>query len=71
MTMYRRNDTRIKNLVDSTDLHILHSMNPDGFENAVKTCNGTIGRLNANDVNTQNVLLTKNSNLIMQIQIAG
>ena len=51
MTMYRRNDTRIKNLVDSTDLHILHSMNPDGFENAVKTCNGTIGRLNANNVN--------------------
>ena len=63
MTMYRRNDTRTKKLVDSTDLHILHSMNPDGFENAEKSCNGTIGRLNANNVNTQNVL-PKNANLI-------
>ena len=52
VTMYRRNETRIKNLVDSTDLHILHSMNPDGFENAERSCNGTIGRLNANNVNT-------------------
>ena len=48
--MYHRNNSQVRNLVDSTDLHILHSMNPDGFERAEQACNGTIGRTNADNV---------------------
>ena len=50
MTMYHRNHSQTRNLVDNTDLHILHSMNPDGFEKADQVCNGSTGRTNANGV---------------------
>ena len=50
MTMYHRNHSQTRKLVDNTDLHILHSMNPDGFEKANQVCNGSTGRTNANGV---------------------
>ena len=48
-------NNRIRRLLDNIDLHILHSLNPDGFEIATEgqcykgTENGT-GRHNANGV---------------------
>lgn len=54
---YVNNDTVITNLVDSTRIHIMPSMNPDGYEKAKKDssdasskCSGIVGRANANDV---------------------
>ncbi|XP_033111584.1 carboxypeptidase D-like [Anneissia japonica] len=44
-------DNRVKKLVDETNIYILPSMNPDGFENAeVEDCKGIKGRENANRV---------------------
>ncbi|ELT87633.1 hypothetical protein CAPTEDRAFT_132113 [Capitella teleta] len=44
-------DVRVRQLIDSTDIHIVPSMNPDGFENArVGDCSGVTGRSNANGV---------------------
>lgn len=42
-------DTLVTNLVDTTDIHLLPSMNPDGFEASfVGDCDGIQGRANAN-----------------------
>lgn len=51
---YYKEDAGIVNLVDNTDIHILPSMNPDGFERSVKgSCKGhdhNSGRTNDNHV---------------------
>ena len=47
MEMYKRNNSRIQKLIKNIDLHILHSMNPDGFEKAEQVCKSKIGRSNA------------------------
>lgn len=46
------NDTRVSELVDNTDIYIMCSMNPDGFERSVEgDCRGNNGgRNNARDV---------------------
>ena len=54
MEMYERNNSRIRNLIKKIDLHILHSMNPDGFEKAEQVCESKIGRGNANGVSKNN-----------------
>jgi len=42
------NVAAIRKLIETTDIHILPSMNPDGFEQSLKKdCNGVIGRPNA------------------------
>lgn len=47
---YKLND-RITKLLDTTRIHLLPSMNPDGYEMAKEgDTSGTIGRLNANNV---------------------
>ena len=44
-------NNRIRQLLDNIDLHILHSMNPDGFEKSSEgECVGTMGRNNSNNV---------------------
>ena len=44
-------DRSIGRLLNNIDLHILHSMNPDGFEKASEgECGGTNGRQNTNGV---------------------
>jgi carboxypeptidase D len=45
---YGKNDT-ITKFLDSTQIHIMPSMNPDGFETTVEkspegTCGGVVGR---------------------------
>ena len=59
MEMYKRNNSRIQNLIKNIDLHILHSMNPDGFEKAEQVCKSleNIGRSNANGVSKIQKLL--------------
>ena len=54
MKMYERNNSRIRNLIENIDLHILHSMNPDGFEKAEQACKSMVGRTNANGVSKSN-----------------
>lgn len=44
-------DDRVTHIVDSTNVFIMPTMNPDGFENAVVgQCAGVVGRPNANSV---------------------
>lgn len=44
-------DTRITRLVDTTRIHLLPSMNPDGWESSRRgDCSSVIGRYNANGV---------------------
>lgn len=51
MNMYKRNNVVVTRLLNSIDLHILHSMNPDGFEKSKEgACLGDDGRQNANNV---------------------
>ena len=53
----KKKTNRIRKLLDSIDLHILHSMNPDGFEKSTEgECFGTNGRKNANGVSKQDEL---------------
>lgn len=48
---YQNNDAEIRNLLKTTRIHILPSMNPDGFEASYEgNCTGLIGRANANGV---------------------
>ena len=54
MEMYKRNNSRIQNLIKNIDLHILHSMNPDGFEKAEQVCKSMVGRTNADGVSKSN-----------------
>ncbi len=45
------NRRSIRRLLDNIDLHILHSMNPDGFENSLEGDKDSYqGRGNDNDV---------------------
>ena len=47
----RQNDPRIKRILNSIDLHILVSLNPDGFEMSTEgECAPMVGRFNANNV---------------------
>ncbi|XP_052799616.1 LOW QUALITY PROTEIN: carboxypeptidase D-like [Mya arenaria] len=44
-------DERVTKLVNSVDIFIMPSMNPDGFERAVEgQCDGVTGRANANNI---------------------
>ncbi|XP_067684519.1 carboxypeptidase D-like [Haliotis asinina] len=44
-------DSRVTHIVDSTNIFIMPTMNPDGFENSVVgQCTGVVGRPNANSV---------------------
>ncbi|XP_012943223.1 carboxypeptidase D [Aplysia californica] len=44
-------DHRVTSLVDNTDIYLMPSMNPDGFEKAYEgDCNGLVGRANHNGV---------------------
>lgn len=50
MENYLKGNRKVRALLNSIDLHILHSLNPDGFEKAKMSCQGVIGRENANNV---------------------
>ena len=48
-TYSNNSDPEVTWLVENTDIHILPSMNPDGFEESVLgLCRGSIGNLSAN-----------------------
>jgi len=58
-TQYLANNPEIKKLVDETRIHIMPSMNPDGYEKSIEgDCTSTRGRANANgyDLNRYNSL---------------
>ena len=50
MENYLKGNRKVRSLLNSIDLHILHSLNPDGFEKAKMSCQGVQGRENANNV---------------------
>lgn len=43
---YGKNE-EITKIIDSTRIHIMPSMNPDGYEKATEGCGGVVGRTNA------------------------
>merc|ERR1719295_94375 len=44
-------DPRVTSLVDNTDIWLMPSMNPDGYEHSYEgDCSGVTGRRNANNV---------------------
>jgi len=46
-----KNDTRVRKILTDTDIHIMPSLNPDGFEVAKEgACKTNVGRQNANSV---------------------
>ncbi|XP_068611174.1 carboxypeptidase M [Brachionichthys hirsutus] len=47
---YRGNDAQAMKILDSTRVHIMPTMNPDGFDNASDDCWGVQGRYNAKEV---------------------
>jgi len=50
-TKYLENDEEVVNLVDNTRIHIMPSMNPDGYEQAIEgDCSSVRGRPNGNGV---------------------
>lgn len=51
-------DPQIKKLIDTTRIHIMPSMNPDGYEKSVMgDCQGVKGRANANGVDLNRYVL--------------
>ncbi|XP_002742239.2 carboxypeptidase D-like [Saccoglossus kowalevskii] len=44
-------DDDIKKFLDNTRVHIMVTMNPDGFEISGEDCSGNVGRMNANGFN--------------------
>ena len=49
-TQYLANNLEIKKLVDETRIHIMPSMNPDGYERSIEgDCSSTTGRTNKNN----------------------
>jgi hypothetical protein len=56
LSNYHKADPRIKSIINQLDIHILHSINPDGFEVAAEDCNGVIGRRNGNGVSYNNLI---------------
>lgn len=42
-------DREVTWLLDHTKLHVMPTMNPDGFDSASKICNGELGRTNGRD----------------------
>ncbi|GFR88437.1 carboxypeptidase D, partial [Elysia marginata] len=48
---YKEGDERVRKIIDTTNIFIMPSMNPDGFEKAsIGDCDGVIGRANAADI---------------------
>ena len=49
-TTYKaQSNPEVTRLVDTTEIHILPSMNPDGFERSIEgSCKGLRGRANSN-----------------------
>lgn len=50
LTRYYRNDPQVTSLLNTTRVHILPTMNPDGFEASQKHCLYSQGRFNKNGV---------------------
>lgn len=51
LCQHYKTNTRITNLIDTTRIHLMPSMNPDGYEKARRDdVTNMIGRANANDV---------------------
>lgn len=51
ITSYQNGDAYVKHLLDNTRIHIMPTMNPDGFESAIEgQCLGGTGRFNARGI---------------------
>ncbi|XP_077997405.1 carboxypeptidase D-like [Glandiceps talaboti] len=51
LVRYTDDDEEIVTFLDQTRVHILPSMNPDGFEISTDSCTGNVGRFNKNGLN--------------------